>query len=242
MDISALAPSITLRTMAIASTSQHPISEDDIFHTPVVLKETSGVGYRSGDFEEGRVADLGPTIPQVSFQSFLSILLPSTYDVPKTIRKLEQGGHILQGRWAVFPVDPAQSASLEDATFAPLQGLFWSIIKCHSNLKSVVTFVHNPYLTPWFERSNQTRPDGYFILKDPSPPTAEAKGKATGRKVREDEVLVKWDNIVMSAEFEKDSVPDARDDVGNLVLCLSLCLLDDSERSQDSMESAACHA
>jgi len=93
----------------MANTSQYSILEDDIF-------QTSKVDHRSSDLEGGRtvvVTDLGPTISQVTFQSFLSILLPFTYDVPKTIQKLEQGGHILQGRWAVFPVDPAKSASLD---------------------------------------------------------------------------------------------------------------------------------
>jgi hypothetical protein len=109
--------------MAIASTSQLPTSDGDIFHAPVV-KETSRARYRSGDLKGGRTAvitDLGPTISQVSFQSFLNTLLPSTCDVPKTIQKLEKGGHIVHGRWAIFPVDPGKSASLEDATFAPLQ-------------------------------------------------------------------------------------------------------------------------
>ena len=71
--------------MVMASTSQHPILEDDIPHTPFVIKETFGVSHRSGDLEGGHVVtDLGPTIPEVTFQSFLSQLLPSTYDVPKT--------------------------------------------------------------------------------------------------------------------------------------------------------------
>ena len=235
--------------MAMAGPSRHPILEDDIPHTPFAIKETSGVSYRSGDLEGGRTAvvtDLGPTIPEVTFQSFLSQLLPSTCDVPKTIQKLRQTGHIIRGRWKAFPKDPAKSAPLEDVTFAPLQGLFKRIIKCHSDVTPIATFVQNPHLIPWSERSNKTRPDGYFILQDPTPPVTKAKGKekekATGQEVRVDEVLVKWDDIVISAEFKKKSVPDSRDDVGNSVPCLTLCSLDDSERSQDSMESAACHA
>lgn len=208
----------------MASTSQHPISTGDIFHTPVVLKETSGASYHSGDLEAASavVSDLGPTIPQISFQSFLSRLFPSTYDVPKAVQKLEQGGHILNGRWVAFPVDPERSAPLEDTTFAPLQGLFKNITKCHSNHKPVAIFAQNPYLSPWSHRSNQTRPDGYFILKDAGPtlPTTKAKGEGKKRKV---ETLVKWDDIAISAEFKKKSTPDARDDVGNLALSMSLC-------------------
>ena len=111
--------------------------------------------------------------------------------------------------------------------FAPLQELFKNTIKCHSDLKPIATFVQNSHLIPWSERSNKTRPDGYFILQDPSPPATKAKGKgkekATGQKVRVDEVLVKWDDIVMSAELKKKSAPDSRDDVGNLVSRLTLC-------------------
>ena len=73
--------SIPNAATAMASTSQHPILEDDIPYTPFVIKETSGVSYRSGDLEGGHTAvvtDLGPTIPEVTFQSFLNQLLPST--------------------------------------------------------------------------------------------------------------------------------------------------------------------
>jgi len=100
-------------------------------------------------------------------------------------------------------------------------------------------------LPPKQQEALLQRPDRYFILQDPTLPATNAKGKgkekATGQKVRVDEVLVKWDDIVMSAEFKKKSAPDSRDDVGNSVPCLTLCSLDDSERLQDSMESAACH-
>ena len=141
------------------------------------------------------------------------------------IKKLQTKKHIRKDGWVAFAIDPVNSRALEDNTFKPLQGIIQEIIKS-SESSSVVDFAQNSHCAPWSDRTNHTRPDGYFILKDPGPipgpvPTANGKGKG---KAKSSESLVKWDVIALSVELKKESAADTRDDVSSPVLMYNITL------------------
>jgi hypothetical protein len=185
--------------------------------------------------------DLGHWIPEVPVSFMLQHIVPPVdVDLEAIKNRLRSLKQLKGERWKDFQTDPTKSAAHENQVFKPLEGLFRSITQCleaseaegssdqgiqaeacndkgdHENDKDVtehhqrgLVFFSNPNRAPYSKRSNDTRPDSYFVrpmsLLGPSPKQAKSSESASP--------LHRWDDIALSAEYKKNSLPEDLSDV-----------------------------
>jgi hypothetical protein len=191
--------------------------------SPVYVKKVhSSHSYQSDRLEEARVAvlhDLGSNIPSIPFQAFLDHLAPPQpdFDLDATMQSLRLGSEdsdpvlTSSNQWSQFPKTPKDSQCSEDSTFSPIPDIFTKVVvaivaNSGGNLKKenrTIDFLQNPSRAPTStERRNESRPDGYFVLKDRASLTRDGK--------RED---IHWADIALSCEYKKKDGHEDLDDV-----------------------------
>lgn len=204
--------------MASQSTSiQQAISTPD---SPVVVKSVlTNRSYQCDHLEEARVAvldDLGPSIPMVSFDEFLETLAPPlpNFDLEATIRSLRSGREpvLNKNQWSKFCTTPKYSKVKEEKTFDPMSQIFTEVvaaIMANSNRMlreedRAVDFLQNPRRAPTSaERRNESKPDGYFVLKN------RQKPMLTAGEVED----IRWADIALACEYKRDDNHKDQDDV-----------------------------
>lgn len=178
--------------------------------SPVHAKAVhSSHSYQNGLLEDARLAvlqDLGTSIPEISFQTFIDFLAPTKpqFDIGAAINALKSESILsASGRWSAFDKEPKDQLGHENDVFKPMTNIFTkavdAIIK-HSNLtdsRRSTDFLQNPNSAPKsMERHNATKPDGYLLVKD-----------------RLEQGVVSWADVVISCEYKKDGGDEQLDDV-----------------------------
>jgi len=167
-----------------------PISE-----TPPKYKHTLSEQYVSPVLGERRSAvmkDLGDWVPEVPLGDFLQHLLPqSIIKVQQTLHAMEDK-HIIGGRWTKFPQDPNISKEKEPECFGHLAEVINAVASCSvTHGGKARPFFQNPNRSARGEISNDTRPDGYFLL-DPDDKLQQNR-------------MPMWSDICILHEYKKDS-------------------------------------
>ncbi|KAF8579524.1 hypothetical protein K439DRAFT_1620467 [Ramaria rubella] len=174
--------------------------------THVAPRRTSGPQYRSGHLESGRIAvleDLGP-IPILPITLLPDLLPQIGSDITVQLKKIKEL-HSLNGRWKLWPADPANTTGLEDYVFQALPLLFESIL-----------LINNPAKTPDSTRSNTSRPDGYFLRQ----PAIFAQEKQLSHD--------SWEDIAIPLEYKKGSqTPDRSDNERKIIWSMHHILRND---------------
>ena len=187
--------------------------------SPVLVKTVpSSQSYHSGRLEDARLAvlqDLGSHISEVSYETFLDYLapkLPKNFNLDATMQLLRSGSEPIltsSDRWSMFPKAPKDSQGLEDVVFSPMPEIFNKVVdtivaNSGGELMSAVDFLQNPIRAPSSaERRNESRPDGYLVLKD-------RKSNLTKDGKNED---ILWADVVLSCEYKLKDGVDELDDV-----------------------------
>ena len=189
---------------------------------PHVKNVHSNFFYQRDFLADARLAvlqDLGECIPMIPFQTFLDHLappFPHGFDLVSTMQSLKSGfAPVLtsENRWSMFPEAPKGSTGSEDEIFRSMPKIFMKVVLAIiansggqlNDAQRTIDFLQNPTRTPTSaERRNESRPDGYFILKDRNKEISE-----DGKK----EVIL-WSDIALSCEYKKDDGNDDLNDVG----------------------------
>ncbi|KAF9513153.1 hypothetical protein BS47DRAFT_1362609 [Hydnum rufescens UP504] len=140
----------------------------------------------------------GPTVPEVTLQTFMDSLASRRpdFDIDATMNALKSmpdGILSDSGRWEAFNKEPKHHSDGEEAVFKPITNIFDNIITAiivNTKLTTdewSVELVQNPSRAPTSaERYNTTRPDGYLLLKD-----------------RSDSGSISWADIALSCEYKQ---------------------------------------
>jgi hypothetical protein len=162
------------------------------------------------------LADLGISVPEIPFQDFLDHLAPPqpAFNLDDTMTLLKSGPDSTlssSNRWSNFPEDPKNSEKKEEVVFDPVPDIFTKVVAAVAanssgrlqEENSTVCFAQNPNRAPVSnERRTESRPDGYFVLKnDRRTPRTTKKGKT------------RWADIALSCEYKVKDGYDDRDDV-----------------------------
>ncbi len=180
----------------------------------------SNASYQSDILGDARLAvlqDVGSYAPMIPFQTFLDYLAPPRpdFDLDATMRSLKLGSEPVlssSNRWSKFAKDPKDSQELEDRVFSPIPEIFTKVVvaiiaNSGGKLKEdkrTVDFLHNPSQAPTSsERRNESRPDGYLVLKN--------RDKELSKDGKKEDIL--WADIVLSCEYKRKDGVDDLDDV-----------------------------
>ena len=202
-----------ITTMASQS---HP---QNISDSPVRVKSVhSSHSYQSDRLEEARLAvlqDLGSCIPELSYEIFLKHLAPQLHkiiDLRATMQSLKLGSEPIltsSDQWSKFSKAPKDSQGSEDTIYSLIPEIFNKVVdvivaNSDGKLKSTVDFLQNPTRAPTSaERYNESRPDGYLVLKDRTT-------KRTKDGKNED---ILWADVALSCEYKRKDGVDELDDV-----------------------------
>jgi hypothetical protein len=192
-----------------------------IIESPVHTKKVhSNPSYQSDILEDARLAvlqELGSYAPKIPFQTFLDYLAPPQpeFNLNTTMRSLKSGSKPVltsSNRWSKFAKAPTDSQGSEDSIFSPIPEIFTKVVAAivansGGNLKEdnrTVDFLQNPSQTPISaDRRNESRPDGYLVLKD--------RTKKLAKDGRKEDIL--WADIALSCEYKRKDGVDDLDDV-----------------------------
>jgi hypothetical protein len=182
----------------------------------------SDPAYQSDILEDAKLAvlqDLGTFVPMIPFQTFLDYLAPPQpeFDLKATMQSLKSGpqpGLTPSNRWSKFAKAPkeSQGSDGEDGVFSPIPEIFAKVvgaIVANSGGKleeenRTVDFLQNPSLAPTSaERRNESRPDGYLVLKN--------RNKEMSKDGNKEDIL--WVDIALSCEYKRKDGVDDLDDV-----------------------------
>lgn len=170
---------------------------------PAPKSVSSNRAYQTDELDDARLAvlqDLGETVPQITLKDFMEHVAPRQpdFDLEGTLKTLRKGPKPTlspqSGRWAAFEKEvPANQTDHEDAVFKPLVTIGKKVVKAiiansPSKNESTAELTHNPTFTPFSERTNATKPDGYFLLRERSHPDGSA-----------------WADIALLCEYKKHS-------------------------------------
>ncbi len=187
---------------------------------PRVNNFHSDPSYQSAILEKARVAillDLGLYIPMISFEDFLKYLAPPQpdFDLEATTRSLKlRSDPVLasRNRRSKFLKASKDSQGSKDRVFSPVPEIFTKVVAAvvansHGKLTEenrTIDFLQNPSRAPTStERHDDSRPDGYFVLKH--------RDKVMSKDgERED---IRWDDIALSCEYKIEDGNDDLDDV-----------------------------
>jgi hypothetical protein len=189
--------------------------------TPSITKNVhSSLHYQSDRLVDARLAvlkDLGKSIPEIPFESFLHNLAPKSpsFNRHATMESLKSGSQpaIVRStnRWSKFPNTPNIATGSEDEIFKPMPEIFTKVVAAiaanlDKNLtnKCTIDFVQNPNRAPTSaERRNESRPDGILVLKD-----REKEMSKDGKKEN-----IRWADIVLSCEYKRNGGDEDLNDV-----------------------------
>jgi hypothetical protein len=153
----------------------------------------------------------------IPFQTFLNYLAPPQpeFDFKATMQSLKSGPQpslTPSSRWSKFAKAPKESQGSEDGVFSPITEIFTKVvvaIVANSGGKleeenRTVDFLQNPSLAPTSaERRNESRPDGYLVLKN--------RNKEMSKDGKKEDIL--WVDIALSCEYKRKDGVDDLDDV-----------------------------
>ena len=148
--------------------------------------------------------DLGPSIPQITTMDFLTFLAPPkpAFDLNGTMEQLNHAGIIVSDRWSAFDIDPTDQPTDENDTFSHLVDIFDAVVDAivansEGSETPIVQLLQNPN-KPLKSTTiaNATKPDGCLVLK-----------------MRPEEDLVRWADVVLSCEYKKKLRPITQYDV-----------------------------
>jgi hypothetical protein len=201
-------------------TSQSPPRQTEPIHdSPVRVKNVhSNHAYQSDLLEGARLAvleDLGSSVPMIPFQAFMDHLAPPhpDFDLHKMMISLKSGAVLnSSNRCSKFAKAPKDSQSPEDKVFGPMAESFMKVVdaivansggKLQED-KRTVDFLQNPSQAPTSaDRRNESRPDGYLVLKD--------RIKQMPKDGKKEDIL--WADIALSCEYKRI---DEYDDLDNV--------------------------
>lgn len=149
----------------------------------------------------------------IPFKAFLDYLAPPRpdFDLNSTMQSLKSGSDpafTSSNRWSK---DPKDFQGSEDSVFSSIPEIFTKVVAAIvensrgklSEENRTVDFLQNPNQAPTSaERHNESRPDGYFVLKD--------RDKLVSKD--EDEVI-NWADIALSCEYKLNDGHGDLDDV-----------------------------
>ena len=187
---------------------------------PVVKNVHSNPSYRSNNLAEARLAvlrDVGEDIPEISLEKFLKFFAPAKpdFNLHATMRSLKSGTDPVlspSDRWTDFIKTPKDSPNQEDKVFSPMPNIFTKVVAAiitnsDGNLNTdscTVDLLQNPTQAPTSaERHNETKPDGYLVLKK--------RIKAMSKDLKKEDI--RWADIVLSCEYKRKDGPNDLDDV-----------------------------
>jgi hypothetical protein len=194
--------------------------------TPISVRSTSGHSY-DATLEASRKALMEDLhrIPIVNIDDMLTAMFPHV-DLTfshAVVDKLKQLGHInSRGRWQAFDVEPSKQTGTEDSVYN--KGVLDTFNQIISATRVLVTDISIPVpmaltvagtKTPRSERTNTSRPDGYFHLQISTIPLQHHPSS----KSRPDSPH--WADIVCPMEFKKADNDVNKYDVG--FSCSSPC-------------------
>ena len=211
--------------MSSPDTQSPPRPQVSLTHeAPVHAKIVhSSRSYQNGLLEDARLAvleDLGSSIPEITFQTFMDFLAPPQpdFDLNATMKMLKSdSSRILttSDRWTAFDKEPKDQVGREDAVFQPIPDIFKKVVDAiiaNSKLKKyhcIIDFLQNPNMEPKSaDRHNATRPDGYLLVKDRVQPGT-----------------VSWADVVLSCEYKREDGDEELDDVSTRYGLELLCYL-----------------
>ena len=152
----------------------------------------------------------------IPLQDFLDYLAPPQpdFDLNATIQSLKLGSEPVStssNRWSIFPKASKDSQDSEDGVFSLMPEIFTKVVvaivaNSGGRLKEencTIDFLQNPNLAPTStERCNESRPDGYLVLKD--------RNKRMSKIGKRENIL--WADIALLCEYKrKDSEKDLDD-------------------------------
>ncbi|KAF8493938.1 hypothetical protein F5888DRAFT_1720628 [Russula emetica] len=208
--------------------------------SPVRVKNVhSDFSYQSDHLEAARLAvlkDLGSFIPMIPFQAFLKHLAPPPrpgFDLGATMQSLRLGPEpalTRSNQWLACPGAPKDSRGSEDDIFSSMPEIFTKVVaavvanSCGKLTEDdrTVDFLQNPRRAPTSaERRNESKPDGYLVLKD--------RNKVMSKDGKKEDIF--WADITLSCEYkQKDGRDDLDDDVRKCVWSLQQVMRDDARR------------
>jgi hypothetical protein len=185
---------------------------------PRMTNVHSDHSYQS-DLLDARLAvqDLGPYVPIIPFQTFLDYLAPPQphFDIDGTMQSLKSGSEPIltsSDRWSKFPKTPKDSQGSEDGVFSPMPEIFTKVVvaivadsdgKLKEDMRTV-DFLQNPsQVTTSADRHNESRPDGYLVLKD--------RTKEMLKDGEKEDIC--WADIALSCEYKREDGGNDSDDV-----------------------------
>jgi hypothetical protein len=199
-----------------------PLQHTALIHdSPVRVKNVhSNHAYQSDLLDDARLTvleDLGSCIPMIPFRAFLDHLAPPQpdFNLNATMQLLKLGSEPVLtslNRWTKFPKAPKDSQGSEDGVFGPIPEMCTKIVvaiitNSGGKLKEdkrTVDFLQNPSRAPTSaERHNESRPDGYFVLKH--------RDKEMLKDGEKEDIL--WADIALSCEYKRKDGGDDLDDV-----------------------------
>lgn len=139
-----------------------------LLETPRSVLKTQGRSFSSSHIDVKRdmiCYDAGPVTQQVTLDYFFDNVLPPLHekiDLTKVIEKLQQKEVIKNGRFALYPQDPASMEGHEVDIFEPLQQVTMDIIKVvqSKTMKPTLRFLNKGYHIPISEiRPWDAKPD-----------------------------------------------------------------------------------
>lgn len=138
----------------------------------------------ASDLKDSRSAvidDVGVNIPQIHVDRFFSNVLPqlpsriTPDDLNVISSEVKAAQYTSNGRWAAFPKDPDDACQNEDQVFKGLIKIARAVETATADrvqgLRPTATLSNAPDSVPkslW--KTNLTRPDGYFILREKQHP------------------------------------------------------------------------
>ena len=157
-------------------------------------------------------------IPVISFLAFLDYLAPPQpdFDLNATMQSLRFGSEpslTSSNRWSKISKTRKDFRGSEDNVFSLIPEIFTRVvvaIAANSRGKlseedRTIDFLQNPSLAQtWDKRDNESRLDGYLVLK--------RRSKVMSEDGTED---ILWDDIVLSCEY-KLRLEDSDDDLDNV--------------------------
>jgi hypothetical protein len=154
-------------------------------------------------------------IPVANIDDMLTAMFPDVDSALSgaVVKKLQSTREINdQGRWRAFDVQPSKQTQNEDTVYKGLRNIFESVISAaklpHRNPRVPMTLKVAGTKTPHSERSNTSKPDGYFHLKSSKIPPPDYDNLKLGPD------HTHWADIVCPMEFKK-----ADDEINRYDVC-----------------------
>jgi hypothetical protein len=200
-----------------------PPKPSTTLETPVFVRSTSGHTYDAtlAASRKAVMEDLH-RIPVTEIDDMLAAMFPQVDSAlsQAVVEKLKLRGDInARGRWKAFDVEPSKQTGTEDNVYN--KGLLDTFHQITSAAGSLLTNIRVPMTlkvsgskTPRSDRTNTSRPDGYFHLQSSTIPLQDYRALKLGPD------QTHWADIVCPMEFKKIDDKANRYDVSG---CVRIC-------------------